>query len=211
MITLFHAPQSRSSRMIWLLEELDVPYEIRPVSIFRPMTGEGSPEPANPHPDKRVPAILHDGTLVAESVAIVLYLGDVFPEAELAPVPGDPQRGDYLTWMAWYSAELEPALFAGMAGELAGSPQKQRNHEAVVRRLEMALAQGPYVMGERFGGVDLLISSALAFGRRAFPDNDVFDAYIDRCRTRPAAVHGLALDHASGLQAAASGGEIRLS
>ena len=45
------------------------------------MTGEGAPDPANPHPDKRVPAIVHDRTLVAESVAIVLYLGDAFPEA----------------------------------------------------------------------------------------------------------------------------------
>ncbi|WP_336962550.1 glutathione S-transferase family protein [Sphingobium aquiterrae] len=203
MITLYHTPQSRSSRMIWLLEELGVPYEIHPVSIFRPMTGAGSPDPANPHPDKRVPAILHDGTLVAESVAIVLYLGEVFPEAGLAPIPGDPRRGDYLTWLAWYVAELEPALFAGMAGELAGSPQKQRGHEAVIRRIETALAQGPYMMGERFTGADLLIGSALAFGRHAFPASDIFDAYIDRCRTRSAAVRGLALDDASGLQAAA--------
>ena len=62
MITLYHAPQSRSSRMIWLLEELRQPYTIHPVSIFRPMTGEGAPDPANPHPDKRVPAINHGGT-----------------------------------------------------------------------------------------------------------------------------------------------------
>src|SRR5204863_273345 len=118
MITLYHAPQTRSSRMIWLLEELGVPYEIRPVSIFRPMTGEGSGDAANPHPDKKVPAIDHDGVVVAESLAIVLYLLDAFPEAGLAPVQGDPRRGDYLTWTAWYVAELEPALFAGLAGEL---------------------------------------------------------------------------------------------
>ena len=60
MITLYHAPQSRSSRIIWLLEELGAPYEIRPVSIFRPMSGQGAPDPANPHPDKRVPAIVHE-------------------------------------------------------------------------------------------------------------------------------------------------------
>jgi glutathione S-transferase len=187
--------------MIWLLEELGVPYTIRPVSIFRPMTGEGAPDPANPHPDKRVPAIVHDGVLVAESVAIALYLAEAFPEAGLAPAAGDAARGEYLTWLAWYVAELEPVLFAAMAGELAGSPQKQRNHEAVLRRLEAALAQGSYVMGEQFSGADFLISSALAFGRHAFPASDVFDAYIQRCRTRPAAIRGLALDDASGQQA----------
>jgi len=203
MITLFHAPQSRSSRMIWLLEELGVPYEIRPVSIFRPMTGEGQADAANPHPDKRVPAIVHDGMLLAESVAILLYLLDTFPEAGLAPAPGDPQRGDYLTWVAWYATELEPALFAGLSGDLAGSPHKQRGHDAVVSRLQAALARGPYVMGDQFTGVDLLIGSALAFGRHAFPADEAFDAYIERCQSRPAAIRGVALDDQSGFQAAA--------
>jgi glutathione S-transferase len=203
MITLYHAPQSRSSRMIWLLEELGVPYEIRPVSIYRPMTGEGVADPANPHPDKRVPALLHDGSLVAESVAILLYLLDTFPEAGLAPAPGDPRRGDYLTWIAWYVAELEPALFAGMSGELAAAPHKQRGYDAVVSRLRAALARHPYVMGDRFTGADFLISSALAFGRHAFPADAAFDAYIARCQTRPAAIRGQALDDQAGLQAAA--------
>ncbi|NMN04608.1 MULTISPECIES: glutathione S-transferase [unclassified Novosphingobium] len=203
MITLFHAPKSRSSRMIWLLEEIGVPYEIRPVSIFRPMTGDGQPDPANPHPDKRVPAVVHDGRLLAESVAIVLYLLDAFPEANLAPAQADTGRGDYLTWMAWYVAELEPALFAAQAGDLAGSAQKQRGHDAVVARLRNALAAGPYVMGDAFTGADLLISSAMTFGRAAFPADALFDAYLERCRNRPAAIRALALDDQAGPQPAA--------
>lgn len=203
MITLFHAPQSRSTRMIWLLEELGVPYEIRPVSIFRPMSGEGSADPANPHPDKRVPAILHDDALVAESAAIVLYLLDAFPEAGLAPGQGDPRRGEYLTWIAWYVAEMEPALFAGFSDELGGSPQKQRGYDHVVRRLRTALAGSPCVMGDQFTGADVLIGSALAFGRKVFPADAVFDAYIERCQARPAAVRGQALDDQSGIQATA--------
>jgi glutathione S-transferase len=203
MITLFHAPQSRSTRMIWLLEELGVPYEIRPVSIFRAMSGDGEADPANPHPDKRVPAILHDDVLVAESVAIVLYLLDAFPEAGLAPAQGDPRRGEYLTWVAWYVAEMEPAIFAGFSDEIAGSPHKQRNYDLVVRRLRAALAHSPYVMGDRFTGADFLISSALAFGRDLFPADDAFDAYVERCQARPAAVRGRELDDWSGFQDAA--------
>lgn len=203
MITLYHAPKSRSSRMIWLLEELGAPYEIRPVSIFRPMTGEGEGDPANPHPDRRVPAVRHGDVLVAESVAIVAWLTETFPEAGLGPVPGDPRRGDYLTWLAWYAAEMEPAMFSAMMGELAASPYRQRNYDAVVRRLEAALARAPYVMGERFSGADLLIASALGFARQAFPASVGLDAYVERCRTRPAALRGAALDDASGLQKAA--------
>ena len=203
MITLYHAPQSRSSRMIWLLEELGVPYEIRPVSIFRPITGEGAPDPVNPHPDKRVPAIEHNGALVAESVAIVLYLTDTFPKAGLGPVSGDASRAAYLTWLAWYAAELEPAFFAGFGGELDSAPHKRRNYEAAVRRLEEALARGPYVLGESFSGADLLISSVIAYGRKVFPDSQVLNAYLERCTSRPAAIRGRALDSASGMQQAA--------
>jgi glutathione S-transferase len=203
MITLYHAPYSRSTRMIWLLEELGVPYEIRQVSIFRPLTGEGAADPANPHPDKRVPAIEHDGSLVAESVAIVLYLTDAFPEARLGPAVGDASRGTYLTWLAWYAAELEPALFAGLAGELAGSPQKQRSYEVVLQRLHGALADGPYIMGERFSGADFLIASAIAFGRHVLPASPAIDAYLARCQSRPAAARALALENAAGIQRAA--------
>ncbi len=203
MITLFHAPQSRSSRIVWLLEEIGAPYVIRPVSIYRPMTGEGVPDEANPHPDRRVPALDHDGVLVTESIAIVQYLCEAFPQAGLAPLPGDARRGEFLSWIGWYACEMEPALFAGMTGALAGSPQKQRDHEAVIRRLETALARAPYVMGERFSGADLLIASALGFGRQAFPASAAFDAYLERCRSRPAAIRGVALDGASDPQGGA--------
>ena len=203
MITLHHAPQSRSTRIIWLLEELGAPYAIRPVSIYRPMTGVGSPDPTNPHPDKQVPAITHGETLVAESVAIVLYLTDAFPAAGLGPLAGDARRGDYLTWLFWYAAALEPAMFASFGDELAASPLKKRSYDAAVARLESALAKGPYLMGEQFTAVDLLVSSALNFGRQAFPESGAFDAFIARCTARPAARRAAELDTAQGVQCAA--------
>jgi glutathione S-transferase len=203
MITLFHAPQSRSSRMIWLLEELGAPYAIQPVSIFRPMTGTGSPDPINPHPDKQVPAILDGDTLVAESVAIVLYLTDAFPLAGLGRVVGDPRRGDYLTWLAWYAAALEPAMFASMGKELETAPMKQRGYDAVLRRLENRLAEAPWLMGEHFSGADILVGSALGWARAAFPASDRLDAYAARCRARPAAIRAMALDDVEGVQRAA--------
>jgi len=198
MITLYHSPRSRSSRMLWLLEELGAPYEVRQVSIFRPMSGDGAPDPANPHPDKRVPAIVHDGERVAESVAIVLYLTDAFPAAGLGPAPGEAGRGAYLTWLAWYAAEMEPAMFAAMGGELDGSPMKRRNHDAVIARIEDALAKGPWLMGAAFTGADLLVSSAINFARQAFPESTLLDAYAARCRARPAMQRAIALDETAG-------------
>ena len=203
MITLYHAPQSRSSRMIWLLEELGAPYTIKPVSIFRPMSRTGSPDPANPHPDRQVPAIVHGDVVVAESVAIVLYLTDAVPQAGAGPIVGSPRRGDYLTWLAWYAAAMEPAMFAAMNGELAGAPMKQRSHDAVVQRLDDALGRGPYLLGEAFSGVDILAGSAVGWARQAFPASATLDAYAARCQARPAARRAADLDGASGLQRAA--------
>jgi glutathione S-transferase len=100
MLTLHHAPQSRSSRILWLLEELGADYDIVYTNIPR-MDGSGGPDPANPHPDKKVPALVHDGRLVTESVAIALYLTDLFPKAGMGPAVGGPDRGAYLTWLAY--------------------------------------------------------------------------------------------------------------
>ena len=115
MLTLHHAPRSRSSRIIWLLEELGAPYQIRYTDIPR-MTGSGAPDPANPPPDKKVPALVHDGTLITESAAIILYLTDLFPEAGLGPKLGDRQRGPYLAWLAYYAGVMEPVINLGANG-----------------------------------------------------------------------------------------------
>jgi glutathione S-transferase len=167
------------------------------------MTGEGEGDPANPHPDRRVPAISHDGELVAESVAIVLYLTDAFPGAGLGPAVGTVGRGAYLTWLAWYAAEFEPAMFAAMGGELAQAPLKQRSHDAVSARLETALSRGPWLMGNHFSGVDLLVGSALNFARSAFGPSTLLDDFITRCKARPAALRCVELDDAEGIQMAA--------
>lgn len=201
MITLYHAPQSRSSRMIWLLEELGQPYEIKPVSIFRPMSGEGAEDAANPHPDKRVPALTDDaGGFLAESVAILLHLTDAYPEAGFGPQVGDPQRGTYLTWLVWYAAELEPAMMTALTGGLEGSPMHRRAYETAMRRVVQAVEANPYAMGDSFTGVDFLLASAIRFARPIFPQSDVLDAYVARCMSRPAAVRAAALDEASGVQ-----------
>jgi glutathione S-transferase len=98
MLTLYHAPQSRSSRILWLLEELGADYELVITDIPR-QDGSGAADPRNPHPDQKLPALVHDGALITESIAIVQYLADLYPKVGLAPAIGDPLRGPYLTWL----------------------------------------------------------------------------------------------------------------
>ncbi|MGH8276020.1 MAG: glutathione S-transferase N-terminal domain-containing protein, partial [Steroidobacteraceae bacterium] len=96
MITLYHRPKSRSTRFIFLLEELDAPYTIRIVNT-RTRDGGGAVDPANPHPHGKVPAISDDGVVVFESPAIALYLTDKFPRNRIGPLAGEADRGAYLS------------------------------------------------------------------------------------------------------------------
>jgi glutathione S-transferase len=114
MITLYHAPRSRSSRIIWLLEELGVPYKIELTSIVRG-DGTGAPAPdsySRIHPLRKVPAIVHDGAVIYESAGIALYLTDAFPKAGIGPAVGDPKRADYVRWLFFYPSILEPSAAA---------------------------------------------------------------------------------------------------
>ena len=185
MLTLFHAPWSRSSRLVWLLEETGAAYDICYCDIPR-MDGTGARDPRNPHPDGKVPALLHDDVLVTESAAVALYLTDLFPEAGLGAPVGSPERGAYLTWLAWTAGEMEPAFWAKISGATESDPQAQARYDAVIARLFDALDRGPYLRGQRFTAVDVMVGSALAWGREFSPPSAAVVAYIERVLDRPA-------------------------
>ena len=195
MLRLFHSPDSRSSRFLWLLEEIGVPYQIAYTEIPR-WSGKGKPDPANPHPDKRVPALLHDGELVTESAAIALYLTDTFPEAELAPVAGARGRAAYLTWLAFYAGEIEFAfgMYRRQWAELDPHKAIEKDHARVNARVVSALAAGPYLMGQRFSAADILVSSPYAWIRDFGPVSAAIDAWLERLAARPAAIRAAKLD-----------------
>ncbi len=185
MLKLFHSPQSRSSRMIWLLEELGQPYEIEYVSIRRG-DGSGAPDPNNRHPYGKVPALEHDGMLVTESPAICLYLTDAFPAAGLGPTVGAKDRSAYLAWLFWYANEVEPSLIAKFTGKVESDEREKSNYEQMVERFEAAVAKGPYLLGEAFSAADVLYGSVVQWGAGMLPEQPAFDAYLGRIKSRPA-------------------------
>lgn len=194
MLKLFHNPDSRSSRFIWLLEELAVDYDLVYVDI--PRRGKGSPDPANPHPDKRVPALTHDGQLVTESAAIALYLTDAFPEAGLGPPVADPKRADYLTWLAFYAGEIEPAFDMYRRGWIEKDPLQAlpKNHARVGKRVLTALSRGHFLLGDQFTAADILVSSPYQWLRDFGPPSAQIDAWLARLAARPAAIRAAERD-----------------
>ena len=188
VITLFHHPNTRSSRFIFLLEELGAPYEIRLVTL-RKRDGTGAVDPANPHPHGKVPAICDDGAVVFESPAIALYLTDRFPENGLGPLTGDRDRGAYLSWLVYYSGVLEPAFVSKFLSHdvprgTAGWVAVEEAMPAVIQQL----ARGPYLLGERFSAADILYGTTFAMFSQSplMEKSPVIDTYVQRVVGRPA-------------------------
>lgn len=101
MLTLYHAPNSRSTRIVQLIHEMGVTdqVDIQKVSIPR-QDGSGAVDTANPHPEGKVPCLTHDGAMIRESDAIMLYLTDHFGDTPLGRSIGAPGRGAYLSWLS---------------------------------------------------------------------------------------------------------------
>ena len=201
MITLMHAPRSRSSSFLWLLEEIGEPYRIQYVSIRRG-DGSGTLDASNPHPHGKVPVLMYDTTVIFEQSAIALYVADRYPRADLGPRIDDLVRGSFLTLLAYYSGVVEPAFTSkflrvavprGTAGWV--------DSDEVMDFINARLAKQSYIVGEKFTAADVLYASAFAL----FMDSPLLEGkrtrqlqdYVARCVSRPARARAAGKDQRS--------------
>jgi len=187
-ITLYHAPNTRSSIVLTLLEEIGAPYDVKLLNL---KAGEQrQPAYLAVNPMGKVPAVVHDGALITEQVAIFLYLADLFRDAALAPVMGEPLRGPYLRWMVFYAACFEPAVGDRALKREPGpaSMMAYGDFDSVIDTIAGQLARGPWLLGDRFTAADVLWGSGLAwttmFG--LIPERPEIAPYIERFSARPA-------------------------
>jgi glutathione S-transferase len=200
MITLYHAPQSRSSRIVTLIDELGAldRVTIREVGIRRTFQGSGERDPANPHPEGKVPLLIDGPAMIRESTAIILYLTEKFPEAGLGVAPGHPDRGRYLSWLSYYGSVVEPVVICERF-EIS-HPVLQDNYRGlaeVLASFAKALENGPYLMGARYTAVDLLMSSTFAWYPDALPELPAMQDWHARCQSRPSIARTAARDAAA--------------
>jgi glutathione S-transferase len=195
MLKFYHAPWSRSSNVLWLMEELGVPYEIERVDI--PQEG-GAPESYRAiHPHKKVPAILHDGVIITERAAISIYLADAFPQAGLAPKVGDKDRAAYLTWLVYADSVFDPAVAAHVQGwKYEGRSFSFGAYADLVANLERRLSQSEFIAGDRFTAADVQIAGSMGYvtQQKWLPEKPVFADYLARTTTRPAAKRAAEID-----------------
>ena len=188
-VTLFHSPNTRSTGALILLEELGAPYELH---VLNMKAGEQrQPAYLALNPMGKVPAVKHGDAFITEQVAIFIYLADLYPEAKLAPPIGDPLRGPYLRWLAYYGSSFEPAVVdRAMKREPAPAAMSPYgDFDTMLATLLAQLGKGPYILGERFSAADVLWGTALAWTTafKLVPETPLITAYVDRMGTRPAA------------------------
>lgn len=195
-ITLFHTPNTRSSGVLLLLEELGTPYELR---VLNMKAGEQrQAEYLAINPMGKVPAIRHGESLVTEQVAIYLYLADLFPQSGLAPALSDPLRGPYLRWMVFYAACFEPAVFDRAQKRDPAPPgmSPYGDFDTMLKTLTAQLERGPYLLGEKVTAADVLWGTALTWTTmfQLIPPLAVIQNFIERMNARPAGARVKAMD-----------------
>jgi glutathione S-transferase len=188
MITVYHSPQTRSGSIVWLLEELQVPYETKQVT-FRKSDGTGEKDPANPHPHGKVPALKDNGETVFESGAIALFLTDKYRTVKLGPAPGEAKRGEYLSWLFYRPGVMEPAFMERRMGfqHVQGAMGWAKTEE-VEEVLNDHLAKNKYFLGDEFSAADIMLGGGIYYMMlfKMTPETDVFKEYTARITARPA-------------------------
>ena len=188
MITLYHSPQTRSGSIVWLLEELEVPFETKVVD-FRRADGTGARDASNPHPHGKVPALVDGDETVFEGSAIALFLTDKYRTNKLGPAVGDRKRGEYLSWLAYRPGVMEPAILSRrfeikhVYGAMGWAPADE-----VEEVLNKHLGQRQYFLGDQFSALDILLGGGLHFLMIAkmIKETPALKAYSARITDRPA-------------------------
>ena len=195
-LIFYYAPMSTATLNELVLEELGVPVEKVKVDIKKGDTKK--PDFLKLNPNGKVPVLVHDGTVMWESSAITMYLGETFGvEKKLYPAPG-PKRGEAMKWVAWANVTLGDAVSRYARNTTDWCPKEQQNAAAgeaakkdidsCLRILDEALGDRPFLVGE-YTLVDTHLNSFVDWLRHMKLDLAPYtklNAWSERCCARPA-------------------------
>jgi glutathione S-transferase len=198
-LVLYSNPQSRGRVARWMLEEVGQPYQTEVLDYASTMKAE--PYLAI-NPMGKVPALRHGDAVVTENAAICAYLADAFPQAHLAPPPGDRLRAPYYRWMFFTAGPVEYAVSNKALG-FTVPPERERmiGYGTLARALdtlETAISRAPYLAGDSFTAADLYVGSHLGFGMMfgTIDKRPAFEHYWQRLSGRPAYLRAKGIDDA---------------
>ena len=188
-IVLYTHPQSRGRNVVWMLEECGAEYETVLMNF-----GEDLHSPAYlaVNPMGKLPALKYGDTVITEASAIITFLADLFPQAQLAPAQVDGQRGEYYRWLFYTANSVEAALME-VAFQFPIQPAMRKSlgygsMEQVIATLDVQLSKQSYLLGEHFQSCDLLLAGLLMFAIRTgtLSPTPNMQAYLGRITERTA-------------------------
>jgi len=195
MIRLHHVPESRSFRILWLLEELGLDYDLKVWDFFD--GSMRSPEFLAMSPAGRVPALEIDGRVLFESGAITQYLCEAHPESELAPRAGDPTRAAFLEWL--HFSETIGSHLANLTQHHIVLRDPAMRSETVMRleakrlqkclgAIEDVVSKQDYLPGDAFSAADIAVAYGMVIGQKfaSLHDFPAVTVYFDRLKSRAA-------------------------
>lgn len=196
-LVLYTNPQSRGRVVRWMLEEVGQPYR---TEILDYPSSMKAPAYLAINPMGKVPALRHGDAVVTETAAICVYLADAFPQARLAPPPGDRLRAPYYRWLFFTAGPVEAAVSNKALGFVV-PPERERmmgygNFSNVMNTLEAAISRSEYLVGDSFTAADLVVGSQLGFGMMfgTIDKRPAFERYWHRLSARPGFARAKQLD-----------------
>ena len=188
-LVFYTNPQSRGRIVRWMLEEVGQPYRTELLDYATTMK---APAYLAVNPMGKVPALRHGETVITEAAAICAYLADAFPDAGLAPAPGDRLRGPYYRWLFFAAGPVEAATSNRAFGFVVPEGRERMigygSYNEVMNALEAAVSQGDYLVGDRFTAADVYVGSHIGFGLQfgTFEKRAAFERYVARLGARAA-------------------------
>jgi glutathione S-transferase len=199
-VVLYTNPMSRGRIARWMLEEIGQPYKVEVVDYGTTMK---SPAYLAINPMGKVPALRHGDAVVTETAAICAYLADAFPQARLAPPPGDRLRAPYYRWLFFSAGPVEAATSNKALGFVV-PPERERmigygSFAQVMDALEAAVSRGDYLVGNSFTAADVYVGSQIGFGMifGTMEKRPAFEKYWQGISSRPAMTRAKELDDAT--------------
>jgi glutathione S-transferase len=196
-LVFYTHPMSRGRIVRWMLEELGQPYRTEIMDYATTLKG---PEYLAINPMGKVPAIRHGEAVVTEAAAICAYLADAFPEAGLAPPPGDRRRAPYYRWLFFGAGPVESVIVTGALGVEVKPEQKRMvgwgDRTDALNALETAVSGGEFILGDTFSAADVYIGASIGWGMQfgAIDKRPAFVDYSERMQNRPASIRAREID-----------------
>ncbi len=204
-IVVHHLERSRSHRVLWLLEELELDYELE-IYARDPRTMRAPPELSEVHPLGRSPTVVVDGEVLAESGAILEFFTS--RQGSLRPGPDEPEAQRFRFWMHYAEGSVMPPLLVALilsqirtakvpffvkpiAKQIASKVHKAYSGPEIQRHfnyIESELANRTWFLGDHFSAADIQMSYPLESGltRGRLGDLPHIEAWLERARARPA-------------------------